>query len=394
MRYTYIISALLLLLPAAVPAAAQDRTPDSAGTDLTDIRRRIFGARSPRTDSGAAQFALVPGVSYGPASGVSVSLTAVKTYRPRNAGPDDKLSNIIGSASVAQKGQLVFQANAVVFTPGDRHNVLAEWRYMRYPSPTWGLGARSANEAEYQLDFDYLKLHQSFLWRLRKNLYVGPGLFVDALWRVRELAPPAHGTDYQRYGLAARERAIGPALRLLYDSRINTVNPASGTYASFALRTVRTELGSTSNWQSLQVDLRRYIPMGRRQNVLAFWSYNWLTLGGGQTPYLLLPSTGWDDQYNTGRGYQQGRYRGRNLLYLEGEYRFGITRNGLLGAVAFANAQAFPSNPLRGLGRILPGAGGGLRIKLNKYSATNLAFDYGFGVDGSRFLALNVGEVF
>ncbi|RYZ21821.1 MAG: hypothetical protein EOO16_11430 [Chitinophagaceae bacterium] len=385
---------------AALPATAQETAvsrpqpgPEQQ-TDIVDLRRRLFGNSAPRTDSGQSQFSLIPGVGFAPASGLSFSLTAVSTFRPKGGTGTEKLSNIIGSASASVKGQIVLQGNAVVFSRGDRRHFLAEWRYMRYPSPTWGLGPASEEAAQYKVDFDYLKLHQAYLWRVGRNLYAGPGLFGDLLWRISEQLPAGQGTDFKSYGIRHQERALGPALRVLYDSRVNAVNPGGGTYASLALRSVLEELGSTNSWQSAQIDLRHYLPVGRRGNVLAFWNYDWLTLGGNRPPYLLLPSTGWDDNYNTGRGYQQGRYRGRNLLYLESEFRFGLTRNGLLGAVAFANAQAFPDDPLKGIGRVLPGAGAGLRVKLNKYSGTNLAFDYGFGAGGSQFLALNVGEVF
>jgi len=43
---------------------------------------------------------------------------------------------------------------------------------------------------------------------------------------------------------------------------------------------------------------------------------------------------------------------------------------------------------------ISPGYGAGLRIKLNKFSRTNVAIDYGFGAGGSRGFFVNLGEVF
>ncbi|MFX8681218.1 hypothetical protein ABTM69_21425, partial [Acinetobacter baumannii] len=70
------------------------------------------------------------------------------------------------------------------------------------------------------------------------------------------------------------------------------------------------------------IDARKYITFPRRsKNTLALWSYNWLTVDG-TPPYLLLPSTGWDDQYNTGRGYIQSRFRGKQMVYFETEYRY------------------------------------------------------------------------
>ncbi|WP_332369508.1 hypothetical protein [Spirosoma telluris] len=43
---------------------------------------------------------------------------------------------------------------------------------------------------------------------------------------------------------------------------------------------------------------------------------------------------------------------------------------------------------------MVPAVGGGIRIKMNKISRTNLSVDYGFGMDGSHGLFFNLGEVF
>lgn len=88
-------------------------------------------------------------------------------------------------------------------------------------------------------------------------------------------------------------------------------------------------------------------------------------------------------------------------MYGEAEYRFVITSNRLLGGVVFANAQSVTElSVARGVvqdghfEKIAPAGGGGLRFNLNETSHTNLAIDYGFGLDGSRGLSLNLGEVF
>ncbi|MDB5277863.1 MAG: hypothetical protein JWR61_2818 [Ferruginibacter sp.] len=134
--------------------------------------------------------------------------------------------------------------------------------------------------------------------------------------------------------------------------------------------------------------------MAATKNILALWSFNWLTLAKSKPPYLLLPSTGWDDFYNTGRGYIQSRFRAKDMIYAEAEYRFGIAGNGLLGGVVFGNVQSFSKNLATQLAVLAPGFGAGLRVKLNKFSNTNLCIDYGFGTNGSRGVFLNLGEVF
>lgn len=159
-------------------------------------------------------------------------------------------------------------------------------------------------------------------------------------------------------------------------------------------RTNFTFLGSDGPWQMALVDLRKYVPFPKRsENILAFWSYNWFTFGGN-APYLDLPATGWDISSNLGRGYIQGRFRSKSLVYLESEYRFKILRNGLLGGVVFGNAQSVSNWPANNFDSIALGAGAGLRIKFNKYSRANVCIDYGFGQGGSQGVFVNLGEVF
>jgi len=105
--------------------------------------------------------------------------------------------------------------------------------------------------------------------------------------------------------------------------------------ASYQLRQNLKALGSTSNWSSLILDVRKYItfPSGSK-NVIALWSYDWLTLSG-KPPYLicLLP-------YGMHRPMQAGAiYKavsgGPQMVYAETEYRYQIARNGLLGEYFF-----------------------------------------------------------
>ncbi|MBS1665333.1 MAG: hypothetical protein JST68_30095, partial [Bacteroidetes bacterium] len=66
----------------------------------------------------------------------------------------------------------------------------------------------------------------------------------------------------------------------------------------------------------------------------------------------------------------------------------------LLGGVVFANAQSFTEPETNRFQYIAPGYGAGLRIKLNKFSRTNLCIDYGWGTHGSGGFFVNLGEVF
>ena len=179
-----------------------------------------------------------------------------------------------------------------------------------------------------------------------------------------------------------------------YDSRRNPINPQKGIFANLLFQPKFTFMGSDANWQSLLLEFRTYIKLPyESRNILAFWSYNWFTLAG-KPPFLLLPSTGWDEFSNTGRGYIQGRFRSLNMIDQEAEYRFTISRNGLFGGVVFADAESFSDLATGKYEVISPGAGLGIRVMLNKFSRTNIALDYAWGTQGSSGFFVNLGEVF
>ena len=307
------------------------------------------------------------------------------------------MSDILTSITYTQYNQILFPLAATIWSKNNKYMFSVDYRFLKYPSTTYGIGARTTENDAYTLNFNCVKLHQSVLRKVYNNLYVGLGFFYDHFWDIKEVDPPVGvHTSYERYGNQKKATAAAIAVRVLYDSRRNPVNATNGHYASIVFRPNYTFLGSDNNSKSLQIDYRKYFSIGGNpRHVLALWSFDWLTLGRGKQPYFLLPSTGWDDQYNTGRGYVQSRFRAKNLIYTEAEYRFGLTNNGVLGAVVFVNTQSY-SKTLgnQQLSVIAPGCGAGLRIKLNKHSNTNLAIDYGFGQRGSKGIFLNLGEVF
>jgi hypothetical protein len=385
-----------------VRAAAQDslHNPDNQ-LDLVDLGRTFLqGYHTRKIDTiqqkeGKLHISALPVAGYTLQTGFAAVLSSNFAFYASQENQTN-LSTILTSVTYSQYHQVIFPIQADIWTKGNQYNIITDWRYLHYPSLTYGLGGNSLADSGYNIDYGYLRLHQAILRTLGRNLYGGLGYDLDYFWNIRELSPPdLKPTDFDRYGLTKNAVSSGPSVHLLYDSRHNPINPEKGDYLSLIYHPNFTFLGSDNNWASLIMDARKYIPLPvGSHNVLAFWSYDWFTLGNGHPPYLLLPSTGWDPYSNTGRGYIQGRYRSLNMLYLESEYRFGITCNGLLGGVVFANAQSFTQPGSDQYTYIQPGYGLGLRISLNKFSRTNLCIDYGWGTHGSQGFFVNLGEVF
>jgi hypothetical protein len=310
-------------------------------------------------------------------------------------GEDAKISSISTSITYSEYNQTIIPLSADIWTKGSKYNFISDNRYISYPSDIYGLGGKTDPNKAHTINFSAFKFHQTILTQVSKNLYAGVGLYYDQFWNIKVIDPKTRRIDsIIQSELGKTELAIGPTFKLLYDSRTNQINADKGNFLNIVYRGNLQSFGSNNNWQSLLIDARKYVnfPKGSK-NTLAFWSFDWLTLSG-KPPYLLLPSTGWDDQYNTGRGYIQSRFRGKQMVYFETEYRYKISRNGLIGGVVFVNVENFSGDLSQSYNNVLPGYGAGLRIKLNKHSGTNLCLDYGLGNNGSGGFYVNLGEVF
>lgn len=361
---------------------------------MIDVYHSLFHKKDVDVrDEGKFHNAPFPAAGYTLQTGFAVVLSDNLAFSTGDSTA--KTSDIATNVTYSQYNQIIAPLIADIWTKGNKYNIIADWRYMKYPSTTFGLGGHTQYSDGYTIDFSYIKLHTAVLKNVARNLYAGLGFYYDYFWDIREVSPPPGVvTSFERYGLTKTETSVGPAVRMVYDSRTNPINAFNGFYANVVFHPSFTWLGSDGNNTMMQIDLRKYISLNHsHRNILALWSFNWLTMGE-KTPYLLLPSTGWDDMFNTGRGYIQGRYRGNDMTYLEVEDRITVSRNGLFGIVVFANAESFKRNLASKYNTIIPAAGAGIRLKLNKHSGANICVDYGVGLDGSKGFAVNLGEVF
>jgi hypothetical protein len=357
-------------------------------SDLLEGALHIKPGKKADTVSLKPSFSIAPAIGYTLVSKFALVVAGNVAFR---TDPKARISAIVANMSFTQRKQFTFPILSDIWTKGNKYNFIGDDRFYRYPQSTYGLGSSSNITHEDPMDYSYTRFYETVLRRITGNLYAGAGYIIDDHWNITD---KNKFNDYAAYGKTSNTVATGFTLNALLDSRDNAINPHKGGYASIQYRDNYKFLGSTSSWQSLIVDLRRYInlPEGS-DNVLALWSYDWLILGG-KPGYLDLPSTQWDAFSATGRGYIQGRFRGAQMVYAEAEYRYRILNNGLLGGVFFLNAQSFSAAPGTRIQGIQPGYGPGLRIKLNTISKTNICVDYGFGRQGSNGLFIDVGEIF
>ena len=136
---------------------------------------------------------------------------------------------------------------------------------------------------------------------------------------------------------------------------------------------------------------------------LALWGIGQFSFSG-DAPYLHLPSSGNDMRNRIGRGYVGGRFRGNSWITAEAEYRYPISKSGLLSGVVFGNATTTSRGEitigteviekLRLFEAIRPAGGAGLRLLLERAGRLNLGMDFAIGQNGSKGFYFVVGETF
>ncbi len=364
-------------------------------TDLADIVGKLFNKKTISEEDSVVmkpEVSIVPAIGYTLVSRLAGVLSGNVAFR---TGPQSRVSAIVASISYTQNKQFTVPLQTSIWTKNNTYNFIGDYRYYQYPQSTFGLGSNSTVNNKEPMDYSFIRFYETALGHVSGNFYAGIGYMLDSHFDITDKGNISGArSDYAAYGKSSHDIASGFTVSGQYDSRDNAINPAKGGYASIQYRSSVTVLGSTSNWHSLIIDMRKYFRFPENSdNVIALWSYNWVILSGSPS-YLDLPSISWDANSATGRGYIQGRFRGAQMVYAEVEYRYRITANGLIGGVVFGNAESFSAQQGTRLQVIQPAIGPGLRIKLNKVSKTNITIDYGFGSQGSNGLFIGIGEAF
>jgi outer membrane protein assembly factor BamA len=94
-----------------------------------------------------------------------------------------------------------------------------------------------------------------------KNIHAGIGYYYDQFWNIRALNPATRRINtIITNELGHYEIASGPVLKFLYDNRENQINPSQGLYANFVWRNSMEWMGGNPNYQSLLVEVRKYLP--------------------------------------------------------------------------------------------------------------------------------------
>lgn len=334
-------------------------------------------------EPGEISFIPVPGASY--AKETSLLLGAALLMHLEAEEGAEKDSSALAAVAYSFRNQMAAVLRWSIYLGKDRWLLSGGVEATRFPGSYFGLGNDTRLGDEERYTPRKLNLELSPLARVVKDLYVGPALFIldTSIERrvdgglLEQQAPP--GT---RGGLT-----LGGGVEAVYDTRDTSLNPYRGLLLSGQFRSHRGAWASDFDYERLELNLRGYLETWPR-TILAAQLYS-VTVHGN-VPFYGMATLGGGELM---RGMFEGRYRDRQALVAQVEYRLPpfLWR---IGAVLFASAgQVVSSYEELALNGVRPAGGAGLRLLLDKAARANLRLDVGVS-DDDWGIYVDLGEAF
>lgn len=249
----------------------------------------------------------------------------------------------------------------------------------------YGIGLRPGQPGAY------VRIHQGgtiffteFLRNVWKNIFIGPRYQYRKLTASTEAATAPGGFAVPAIDRDAVTSSLG--FHLARDLRDNSFYPTKGSLWNITGDFFAKGLGSNRNYQVFKASYNGYRPIGKKQ-VLAYRGS--VCSVSDATPFFDLCFFGSSSDL---RGYTTGQFQNHRMFAAQVEYRRELRwRLGLVGFAGFGGV-ARRWNDFE-FGELLPAAGVGLRIQLDKKNRINYRIDWGYGRAGST-VTMSVTEAF
>jgi len=340
------------------------------------------------TDISRPQFLVYPTLAYAPEMSWEIGFSSLYVNYPKR-DTTNRLSEINGFTFITLENQYGIWFDHAIYTDQNKWFFLGKIRLQSFPLKYHGIGMDSPRDYLALVDANQIWIKERVLREIRPNLYWGLEAEYNQLSRVDfQKAENAPAFDLPLGFEGSRNLGLG--LGLVYDDRHNVLNVRDGHFAELALIRYFPAL-STFNFNALLLDSRLFRPVGAN-NVLAFQLLGQFM--AGDVPFNQLALMGGESMM---RGYYLGRFRDRNQVATQVEYRMlplplGFTDR--LGAAVFASAATVvPDFSQASINKVAWAAGAGARFLLFPKKDIYTRLDVAFTREGTGFY-LFIGEAF
>ncbi len=329
-------------------------------------------------------FVVTPVAYYTPETRLAFGVVGIHYFRLGHSLPPSRLSHYRFNFIRTQNKQSIAQVDYELYLAGGDFLVDGMAKFWLFPDRFYGIGNRNAEADRENYSSRNWRLQMNMQRRWGENFFAGLRMEFFSL-RVVEIEdggllascdiPGSQGGRLSALGLFGK-----------WDSRDNTFSTASGTYCALFFNFFTPALASDFTFTQIILDARKYFPLGTAQVLAVQGIFKSVQ---GDSPFQTLPMFG---GLNLMRGFYEGRYRDRNMLALQAEYRRPLW--GRFGLCGFAGAAQVQDKASRlALNEFHVAGGIGLRYKFNRRENLNIRLDAGFAGHSPAFY-LTFAEAF
>lgn len=354
------------------------------------VKRYINNIINDTSDISKPQFLVYPTVAYAPETSWEFGLSSLMVYYA-NQDTSNRLSEINGFTFFTLENQYGIWFDHAIYSDKDKWFFLGRIRFQSFPLFYHGIGNETPEDYIARVDANQIFIKERVLRKIKKDLFLGLEVDYQRLSAVNFI--PSEDTDGpQELPVGSQGSSnLGFGLGLVHDNRHNVLNVRKGFFSELAMLHYNEAWGSTFNFTSVLSDTRIYRPVGEN-NVFAAQLLG--QFNSGEVPFNQLALMGGESIM---RGYYYGRYRDRNQLAAQLEYRFlpiPFSFTDRIGAAVFAGAgKVFPEMNNFDLSNIVVSGGAGIRFLLFPKKDIYTRFDVAFTQEGPGFY-LFIGEAF
>jgi outer membrane protein assembly factor BamA len=293
-------------------------------------------------------------------------------------------SNISFFGAYSQRKQTNIEVNPDLYLKKGLH-VQTKFQFSDFPDQFYGVGNDVTEDMEEPFTSRFAKVSIEALKKIRGPLNIGFQYFFDDT-RMKEVE--AGGLlDSGTVTGSSGGTVSGFGYFMTWDSRDSIFYTTSGSFHQFSVMAFGRTLGSDFSFNRFYFDLRKYIRFSFAHCLALQTRFLFQT---GDPPFWRMGLIGGQESM---RGYYSGRYRDKNMITLQAEYRWTpiFWRLGLVAFAGLGDVAAAPDG--FDLGEFKYSYGLGLRFVFDPKQRLHIRLDFGFGKDTSGFY-FTAGEAF
>jgi len=326
----------------------------------------------------------LPIIYYTPETKIAAGVGGIYYFRTSKSGSEKRPSSILMDLVYTGMKQVLLEFFPDIYIRKGEYHLIGSLSYKKYTEKFFGVGNTTSEDMEENYSFRAARLDLSFQKKVSEQLYIG----IQYEFESNRIIETEGGGQLEKGDILGSEggTASGFGLVLNWDNRDNIFFPTQGRFYQISAKFFNKAFGSNFNFNRFNLNLSQYFSFFS-SHVLVFQSY--INIVTGHPPFQMLSLLGGQ---NLMRGYYKGRYRDKNMIALQMEYRIPVWwRLGLVGFIGYGDVADELSHFK--FGGFKYSRGWGIRYKISREEGTNLRLDFGFG-RGTSGVYVTVNEAF